>query len=101
MWLFGLLEVVADAARVDAEQLDLPRLCRAGRVPRRWLQLRFEILRQPEANGLLRIGVRAVGDTVWVDRVCERARPRSARPVLVADPARYRVPAPGAPPQPR
>src|SRR2546427_5747343 len=92
MGLFGLLEVVADAARVDAEQTDLAGLLRAGRVAGRRVQLGLEILRQPEADRLLRITAGSVGETARVDGVSKSGGYLHPRRVLIADLWRDRMP---------
>src|SRR5690349_9482496 len=52
--LFRLLEIVLNRAGVDRQQPELPGRRLRGGVARGWLQLGFEVLREPEADRLLR-----------------------------------------------
>jgi len=52
--LFRLLEIIRQRARVDAQDPDLARRLLAG-IARRRLELGLEVLRQTEADRLLRI----------------------------------------------
>src|SRR6266550_2873929 len=85
MRLLGLLEVVADAARADAQQPDLARLLLARRVARGGLQLGLERLRKPKTDGLLRIGARVERATGGVDRVSECVRHLHPGSILITD----------------
>src|SRR5437879_3134360 len=57
VWLLGVLEGVRQGAGTDVEQADLALGARRG-IARGWLELGFEVLRQPQADGLLRIAQR-------------------------------------------
>src|SRR5438270_6146702 len=81
--LFGLLEVVADRRRVDAQQPDLARLAPRGVAGWR-LELRFEVLREPEADRLLRVAPHTRVGPGRVDGARECRRNGGARSVEVA-----------------
>ena len=89
--LFGLLEVVADRRRVDAQQPDLAWL--ASRRVAGWrLELRLKVLREPEADRLLRVAPHARVPPGRIDGARECRRDGGARRVEVADLRRNGVP---------
>ena len=78
-----LLEVVGDGAGVDAQQPELARLV-SRRVAGRRLELRLEVLRQPERDGLLRIAPDVVHPAGRIDGMRELVRHLARRGVLIA-----------------
>src|SRR6266850_5967208 len=88
---FGALEVVADRAGVDAQQLDLARLPLGRRVTGRRLELRVERLRESQADRLLRIGPTLQHLAGRIERAGKGLRNLDGGRVLITDDRRYGV----------
>src|SRR5438132_10709133 len=98
--LLRLLEVVGQGGRVDAEEPNLARRA-LGRVTRGRLELGFEVLRQAEADRLLRIAARGEVPARRIERIRESRVDRGPRSVSIADQRRNRMADAGDGPEPR
>src|SRR5690349_451340 len=90
--LLRLLEVIADPAGADTQELDLARLSLAGGVAGRRLQLGLEVLGQPQTDRLLWVGPGVERVAGRVDGARKRLRHAHAGGVLIADLRGKRMP---------
>src|SRR2546422_2506798 len=98
--LLGLLEIVRQRARVDTQDPDLARRLLAS-IARRRLELGLEVLRQAEADRLLRIAAGGEVPTGGIERERKCRIDRGSRRVGVADLRRDRMANPGDGPESR
>src|SRR3989441_6815037 len=98
--LLRLLEIVGQRARVDTQDPDLARRLLAS-VARRRLELGLEVLRQAEADRLLRIAAGGEVPTGGIERERKCRIDRGSRRVGVADLRRDRMANPGDGPESR
>src|SRR2546422_3483495 len=98
--LLGLLEIVRQRACVDTQDPDLARRLLAS-IARRRLELGLEVLRQAEADRLLRIAAGGEVPTGGIERERKCRIDRGSRRVGVADLRRDRMANPGDGPESR
>src|SRR2546425_7744360 len=98
--LLRLLEIVGQRARVDAQDPDLARRLLPG-IARRRLELGLEVLRQAEADRLLRIAAGGEVPAGGIERERKCRIDRGSRRVGVADLRRDRMANPGDGPESR
>src|SRR5260370_30553578 len=87
-----MLKVIADATRADAQQANLARFFLSGGIAGGWLQLGLEVLRQPDADGLLWIAARIQCPPGRIDDAGEFLRNSCPWRILIADLRRSRMP---------
>src|SRR5438874_1231267 len=85
MRLLRLLEVVANRTRADAQQANLARFFFCGGVAGRGLELGLEVLREPDADGLLGIAARVQRPAGGIDDSHVFVRNSCSGSILIAD----------------